>query len=369
MNNKLQWELESFQHNSKSTQSLKLSYDLFQESSLLDWQHRQVLSRGFKNMGNTCFINSTLQCLLYTPPLQNIIHRCKKVFCTLCCFKRLFKSSTRIPDDFLKYLPRFSQSFSLGKQEDAHELLRFLVERMERNVVRQIFGGVLRSKVQCLNCHFESEIYENFLDISLDLSDSDLERCLANFCKNEFLDGMNLYFCAPCGVRTVACKQFIIKSPPLILTLHLKRFTNEGKKDMTHVKFPEKLNFQPYLLMPEQSIYELYAVLVHMGYSSRSGHYYSYIKGPNNEWYIANDLSVLKVNLNKVLNDRSAYILFYKKSKVEDVDSDGADISLGKKKGRCLDFKEEKLREIKKMKIRGDGKENRRVKGCDGNKI
>lgn len=205
------------------------------------------------------------------------------MFCTLCCFKRLFKSESRTPDDFLKYLPRFSQNFNIGRQEDAHELLRFLIERMGRDTVKLIFGGILRSKVQCLNCQFESEIFENFLDISLELSDPNIEKCLSDFCKKEYLDGSNLYYCNPCGARTEANKQFIIKAPPLILTLHLKRFTNAGKKDMTHVKFQEKINLCPYMLIPENAIYNLYAVLVHIGYSCRSGHYYCYIKGPNDE--------------------------------------------------------------------------------------
>ena len=35
--------------------------------------------------------------------------------------------------------------------------------------------------------------------------------------------------------------------------------------------------------------YRLYAVLVHSGYSSNSGHYYCYIRTSNGVWYQMND--------------------------------------------------------------------------------
>ena len=35
--------------------------------------------------------------------------------------------------------------------------------------------------------------------------------------------------------------------------------------------------------------YKLYAVLVHSGYSSNSGHYYCYVRAPNGTWYHMND--------------------------------------------------------------------------------
>ena len=35
--------------------------------------------------------------------------------------------------------------------------------------------------------------------------------------------------------------------------------------------------------------YRLYAVLVHSGYSSNSGHYYCYIRASNGVWYQMND--------------------------------------------------------------------------------
>ena len=285
--------------------------------ALLNWDNSNSIKRGFKNISHSCFINSTLQCLLYTPPIQNLSHTCSRKFCTLSLLQELFMSDAKIPEKFLEFLFNKTKKFSEGQQEDAHETLRFLIDHIyPKSIGDFIFGGTLVSTVECQKCLLKSEMNENFLDLSLELTDFTLETCLDSFCKKELLDARNKYFCTGCKKNTVSSKQFIINSAPIILTFHLKRFGNNGSKDKGQLHFPEKLDIRKYMKkrQRQRQDYELYAVLVHTGNSCRVGHYYSYIKGPDSLWYLANDLSISKSTIKKVLNDRWAYILFYKKA-------------------------------------------------------
>ena len=63
-------------------------------------------------------------------------------------------------------------------------------------------------------------------------------------------------------------------------------------------------------------MYKLYAVLKHEGASCNSGHYYCYVKAPNDSWYCMNDAYISQVGINRVLN-QNAYLLFYVQKEVK----------------------------------------------------
>lgn len=77
-------------------------------------------------------------------------------------------------------------------------------------------------------------------------------------------------------------KEVITTAPPL-LVLELTRYTITGDKLDTKLKFGHTLDLTPYLStiakrQGAQAKYRLSGIVVHSGQSTRSGHYFAYIR-------------------------------------------------------------------------------------------
>ncbi|KAM5307538.1 ubiquitin carboxyl-terminal hydrolase 36 isoform 1-T4 [Glossophaga mutica] len=309
----------------------------------LKWERVYRVGAGLHNLGNTCFLNATVQCLTYTPPLANYLlsrehaRNCHQGgFCMLCVMQnhivQAFANSGNAikPVSFIRDLRKIARHFRFGSQEDAHEFLRYTVDAMQKaclggcakldrqtqatTLVHQIFGGYLRSRVKCSVCKSVSDTYDPYLDVALEIRQAaNIVRALELFVKPDVLSGENAYMCAKCKKKVPASKRFTVHRASNVLTLSLKRFANfSGGKITKDVGYPEFLNVRPYMSQSsgEPVLYGLYAVLVHSGYSCHAGHYYCYVKASNGQWYQMNDSLVHSSNIKVVLNQQ-AYVLFY----------------------------------------------------------
>ncbi|XP_056910937.1 ubiquitin carboxyl-terminal hydrolase 42 isoform X1 [Takifugu flavidus] len=315
------------------------------ERIYLKWTQVHRIGAGLQNMGNTCFLNSALQCLTYTAPFSNYMltrehsKTCHEPgFCMMCTMQnhiiQVFANSGNVikPIGVLNELKRIAKHFRYGSQEDAHEFLRYTVDAMQKSClpgtkldrqtqattfIHQVFGGYLRSRVKCLNCKAVSDTFDPFLDIPLEIKTApSVSKALEQFVKPEQLDGENAYKCTKCKKMVTASKRFTIHRSANVLTLALKRFANfSGGKITKDVKYPEYLDLRPFMSQSqgEPQVYGLYAVLVHSGFSCHAGHYFCYIKASNGQWYQMNDSSVSISDIRSVLNQQ-AYVLFYIKS-------------------------------------------------------
>ncbi|XP_077184238.1 ubiquitin carboxyl-terminal hydrolase 36 isoform X3 [Paroedura picta] len=308
----------------------------------LKWERVYRVGAGLHNLGNTCFLNSTLQCLTYTPPLTNYLlskehsRSCHHGgFCMMCIMQnhmiQAFANSGNAikPVSFIRDLKKIARHFRFGSQEDAHEFLRYTIDAMQKaclngytkldrqtqatTLVHQIFGGYLRSRVKCSVCKSVSDTYDPYLDVALEIRAANIVRALELFVKADVLSGENAYMCAKCKKKVPATKRFTIHRASNVLTISLKRFANfSGGKITKDVGYPEFLNIRPYMSQStgDPVMYGLYAVLVHSGYSCHAGHYYCYVKASNGQWYQMNDSLVHSSNIKVVLNQQ-AYVLFY----------------------------------------------------------
>uniref|UniRef100_A0A8C7TFZ2 Ubiquitin carboxyl-terminal hydrolase n=1 Tax=Oncorhynchus mykiss TaxID=8022 RepID=A0A8C7TFZ2_ONCMY len=308
----------------------------------LKWNQVNRIGSGLQNLGNTCFLNSALQCLTYTAPLSNYMlsrehsKTCHEPgFCMMCTMQnhitQVFANSGNVikPIGVLNELKRIAKHFRFGSQEDAHEFLRYTVDAMQKSClpgskldrqtqatsfIHQVFGGYLRSRVKCLNCKAVSDTFDPYLDVALEIKTApSITKALEQFVKPEQLDGENAYKCTKCKKMVPASKRFTIHRSSNVLTISLKRFANyNGGKIAKDVRYPECLDLRPFMSQShgEPQVYVLYAVLVHSGFSCHAGHYYCYVKASNGQWHQMNDSSVSVSDIRSVLNQQ-AYVLFY----------------------------------------------------------
>lgn len=200
--------------------------------------------------------------------------------------------------------------------------------------VHDIFEGVLTSETKCLTCETASQRDETFLDLSIDLEEhSSVTSCLRKFSAEEMLCERNKFHCDHCGGLQEAEKRMKVKRLPKILTLHLKRFKytedySRLQKLFHRVVYPYHLrmfNTTDNAEDPDR-LYELYAVVVHIGGNAYHGHYVSIIKVPGRGWILFDDEMVEPVDKNFVRNffgDKpgmaTAYVLFYQETTFEKV--------------------------------------------------
>ncbi|XP_027927021.1 ubiquitin carboxyl-terminal hydrolase 15-like [Vigna unguiculata] len=310
-----------------------------------------ICPRGLLNCGNSCYANAVLQCLTSTKPLVvYLLYRshskacCAKDWCLMCELEQHImilreNGAPLSPSRILWHMRSINCQMGEGSQEDAHEFLRLLIASMqsicleglggekkvdprlqETTFIQHTFGGRLQSKVKCLNCNHESERYENIMDLTLEILGwvESLEDALTQFTSPEDLDGENMYRCGRCTAYVRARKQLSIHEAPNILTIVLKRF-QEGRYGKINkcITFPEMLDMIPFMTGTGDipPLYMLYAVVVHLDTlnASFSGHYVSYVKDLQGNWFRIDDTEVQPVLINQVMSE-GAYILFYMRS-------------------------------------------------------
>ncbi|KAJ0420067.1 ubiquitin carboxyl-terminal hydrolase creB [Aspergillus carlsbadensis] len=289
-------------------------------------------------------------------------------------FESVVGSQSRIgiirPQHFLDVLRREHEMFRTAMHQDAHEFLNLLLNAVVTNVeeaakdpppekllpaaesseslqpssssglktpnttrwVHELFEGLLTSETQCLTCEKVSQRDEVFLDLSVDLEQhSSVTSCLRKFSAEETLCEKNKFHCDNCGGLQEAEKRMKIKRLPRILALHLKRF--KYTEDLQRLQKLFHRVVYPYHLRlfnttddaedPDR-LYELYAVVVHIGGGPYHGHYVAIIKTQDRGWLLFDDEMVEPVDKNYVRNffgDKPglacAYVLFYQETTME----------------------------------------------------
>ncbi|XP_054427293.1 ubiquitin carboxyl-terminal hydrolase 40 [Pteronotus mesoamericanus] len=270
---------------------------------------------GIRNQGGTCYLNSLLQTLHFTPEFREALFSLgpeelgsleekdnpdAKVRIIPLQLQRLFAQLLLLDQDAASTAD-LTDSFGWTRNEemrqhDVQELNRILFSALETSLVgtsghdliNRLYHGTIVNQIVCKECKNVSEKQEDFLDLTVAVKNmSGLEEALWNmYVEEEVFDSDNLYRCGTCDRPVKAAKSAKLHKLPPFLTVSLLRFNFdfvkcERYKEISRYTFPLRINLKPFC---EQSklddleyMYDLFSVIIHKG-GCYGGHYHVYIK-------------------------------------------------------------------------------------------
>lgn len=304
-------------------------------TTLMVARPEEVRIVGLRNFGNVCFMNAVLQCLFFTPRIEealqgsvnevsktegDLVRAVRELLADMRLGQHTSLSVTKVKGIISTVAPQFSDF----AQHDAQEFLRFLLDalheelnkgskaqkaqkitrtlegtqkiedlanlwwqesiRRDSSGLTDLFQGQLMHILTCSNCHNSTYTFEVFLDLSLPIPVAEgsrysavgcsLQQCFEEFTSEKEIEGVK---CKRCGPQVCKGKMMVHRFPK-VLVLHLKRFTMEidfeGKINAPVTCPASNLDLGKYASRTTSTRYDLYAIAHHIG-DIDYGHYYA----------------------------------------------------------------------------------------------
>jgi ubiquitin C-terminal hydrolase len=306
---------------------------------------------GITNIGNTCFFNSIIQLLRYTPTFVDQLRRTMQQIpedslISLIGNLVMKKNQRSLMKDINLIL---ADDYLVGRQYDATEAMRRVLAVLQARcndhygtprLIPNVYLAdeefispyhfVTQATAECLGCSSKSSVKCVNQDIAIGLPNSSASS-LTELLKADLEGdtGASSDWICPQECQTPRTNHSVVLiSLPLLLNLSMKRFlvdpsSQQMRKNYLEIDFEDILDMAPWCDVPLScpTRYYLYGIICHTG-TLTEGHYYCYVRNiftsPWGAWQRYDDDKVeTQKNVTKKMR-KNGYLLMYRQETLKE---------------------------------------------------